>query len=170
MEGWSVFLFLTWIMAGGGTIETRTVRNVDLQRYMGTWYEIARFDHRFERNLVGVTAHYSLKENGKIRVVNSGHKWNLKNKMKEIRGKAFVPDLADPGKLRVSFFPLIYSDYYILELEPERYDWALVGSSTDKYLWILSRTPHLEPETLSKILTKARGRGYNINKLIFVPQ
>ncbi|MFW5757035.1 MAG: lipocalin family protein, partial [Tangfeifania sp.] len=115
-----------------------TVQELDLKRYMGKWYEIARFDHRFERNLVGVTATYSLRDDGKIKVVNAGYKNNLDGKYKETVGKAKQPNPEEPGKLKVSFFLFFYADYYILELDAE-YQWALIGSSSDKYLWILSR-------------------------------
>ena len=169
MEGWSVILLLSWLMTGTG-LDTHTVKQVDLQRYMGTWYEIARLDHSFERGLVGVTAEYTLKDNGKIRVVNRGYKGRLTGKLKTAKGKAYVPDSSDPGKLRVSFFPFIYSDYYILELEPENYEWVLVGSSSKRYLWILSRSSRPDPETLARILTKVRSRGYDPSALIFPEQ
>lgn len=169
MEGWSIILLLSWVMAGTG-IDNHTVKKVELERYMGVWYEIARFDHRFERGLVGPTAEYSLKSNGKIRVVNRGYKEKLTGKLKTARAKAYIPDLSDPGKLRVSFFPFIYSDYYILELDSVHYDWVLVGSSSPDYLWILSRKPCPSAEVLSHILTKARARGYNVNNLFFPEQ
>lgn len=169
MESWNFILLLTWFMTGT-ELNISTVKNVDLQRYTGKWYEIARFDHRFERGLVGCTAEYTLLDGGKIKVVNSGYKNKLTGKFKAARGRAFVPDMSDPGKLRVSFFPFVYADYYILELEQEYYDWALVGSSSPHYLWILSRNPRPEPETLARILTKARARGYNVNALIFPEQ
>ena len=107
---------------------------------MGKWYEFARFNHRFDRGMDGVTAQYSLREDGKIKVLNRGWKkgaWHL------IKGKAKLPDKSQPGKLRVSFFPFIYSDYYVMELDEEHYSYAIVGSSSDKYLWILSRTKEL---------------------------
>ncbi len=169
MEGWNVILLLSWFMTGS-EIDTRTVKEVDLNRYVGVWYEIARMDHRFERGLVGATAEYTLKPNGKIRVVNRGYKEKLSGKLKTAKAKAYLPDPAVPGKLRVSFFPFIYSDYYILELEPEHYEWVLVGSSSPRFLWILSRTPRLPEETISRILTRARARGYNVNALMFPEQ
>lgn len=146
-----------------------TVKELDLERYMGKWYEIARFDHRFERNLVGVTATYSLRDDGKIKVVNAGYKNSLDGKFKEAVGKAKQPNPEEPGKLKVAFFLFFYADYYILELD-ENYKWALIGSSSDKYLWILSRTPQLDQDTLDHILGKAKERGYDTNRLIWVPQ
>lgn len=146
-----------------------TVDKLDLERYMGKWYEIARFDHRFERNLVGVTATYSIRDDGKIKVVNAGYKNSLDGKYKETVGKAKQPNPDEPGKLKVSFFLFFYADYYILELD-EEYQWALIGSSSDKYLWILSRTPQLDQDTLDHILGKAKERGYDTNRLIWVLQ
>ncbi|EHP46005.1 lipocalin family protein [Odoribacter laneus] len=148
-------------------IDNRTVARLDLKRYMGKWYEIARFNHRFERGMDGVTAEYSLQEDGKIKVLNRGWKkgaWHL------IKGKAKLPDKSQPGKLRVSFFPFIYSDYYVMELDEEHYSYAIVGSSSDKYLWILSRTKELSGNLLTDLLTRIRERGYDTEKLIFVIQ
>lgn len=148
-------------------INKSTVRQVDLDRYLGRWYEIARFDHRFERGLECVTAEYSMREDGKIRVVNRGVKVGMPTYVKEAVGKAKIPDCSQPGKLRVSFFWLFYSDYYILELEPVNYGWVLIGSSSPGYLWILSRTPRLEQRTVLHILSLAALRGYDINKLLY---
>ncbi len=122
-------------------MDKTTVKQLDLERYLGTWYEIARFDHRFERGLVGVTANYSLRDDGKIKVVNEGYKKTLDGKHDVAVGKAKTTD--DPGRLKVSFFWIFYADYLVLELG-ENYQWALIGSTSDKYLWILSRTPILD--------------------------
>lgn len=152
------------------TLDTSTIKKLDLDRYLGTWYEIARFDHSFERGLVGVTATYSYRDDGKIKVVNAGYKNSLDGLYNEAEGKAKQPrPQNEPGKLKVSFFWFFYADYFILELD-ENYQWALIGSSSEKYLWILSRTPQLEQETLDHILKKAKERGYNTDKLIWVEQ
>ena len=150
-------------------IDTSTVRNVDIKRYMGKWYEIARYPHSFEKGLTGVTATYKLLSNGRIEVTNSGYKNTLDGKLKTAKGKAKIPDQNDPAKLKVSFFLFFYGDYYILELDPD-YQWVLIGSSSDKYLWILSRTPSLDPVIYNSLLENAKNRGYDINKLIKVPQ
>lgn len=151
------------------TIDKTTVRNLDLKRFMGKWYEIARFNHRFEKGLQGVTAEYSFRQDGKIEVKNCGHKHRLNGEATCSIGKAKLPKDGQPGKLRVAFFLFFYSDYNILELEPN-YEWALIGSSTDKYLWILSRTPHLAPDTLNHILALAQTRGYDTTNLIYPHQ
>jgi lipocalin len=103
---------------------------------MGKWYEIARFENRFERNLTRVTAEYTLLSGNKIRVVNSGY---LNGELNVSEGKAYVPDPDTPGKLKVAFFLWFYSDYYILELDEVNYNYVLIGSSKNNYLWILSR-------------------------------
>lgn len=170
-----VFLiaFLFFIITGGcqtqksEVMNTTTVKELDLQRYLGTWYEIARFDHRFERDLAGVTATYSMREDGKIRVLNQGYKNTLDGKLSVAEGKAKLTD--EPGKLKVSFFWIFYADYFVMELD-ENYQWALIGSKSDKYLWILSRTPKLEEPVKNYILDKARNRGYDTSKLIWVEQ
>lgn len=136
----------------------------ELSRYLGKWYEVARFDHKFERNLTHCTAEYTLKEEGKIKVLNRGMK---DGKWDTAEGKAKTT--STPGLLRVSFFGPFYSDYRILLLAPD-YTYALVGSGSSNYLWILSRTPELSPIDRDKILLEAQTRGYDINNLIWVNQ
>ena len=165
--------FLLVIITGGcqtkisGEMDNSTIKELDLQRYLGTWYEIARFDHRFERGLQGVTATYSLREDGKIKVLNQGFKNGLNGELSVAEGKAKLTD--EPGKLKVSFFWIFYADYFVMELD-ENYQWALIGSKSDKYLWILSRTPKLEDNVKNLILQKAEKRGYDTSKLIWVEQ
>jgi len=151
-------------------IDKTVVKELDLQKYLGKWYEIARYNHKFERGLVGVTATYSIRDDGKIKVLNSGYKKSLDGKFSQATGKAFVPDPEkEPAKLKVSFFWNFYGDYFVLELDKD-YQWALVGSSLDKYLWILSRTPQLDEDLFNKLLDKIKSRGYDISKLIIVEQ
>ena len=151
-------------------IDKTVVKEVDLQKYLGTWYEIARYNHRFERGLVGVTANYSMREDGKIKVLNSGYKKRLDGRFKQAEGKAYLPDSElDPAKLKVSFFWNFYGDYFVLDLD-ENYQWAIVGSSSDKYLWMLSRTPQLDKELYNELLDKIKLRGYDISQLIKVEQ
>lgn len=165
----SVPLFTACAQPEKRSVNTETVKELNLNRYMGKWYEIARFDHPFERGLVGCTAEYTLMPDGKIQVLNSGYKGSFSGKYKTARGKAKLPDPAEPGRLKVSFFLWFYGDYYVLELDKE-YNYVLIGSSSDKYLWILSRTPRLPKETLDMLLAKARERGYDTSKLIWVEQ
>ena len=148
-------------------MDVSTVNELDLQKYLGTWYEIARYNHKFERGLQGVTATYSMRNDGKIKVLNQGYKNSLEGELSRAVGKAKLTD--EPGKLKVSFFWIFYADYFVLELE-ENYQWALIGSKSDKYLWILSRTTQLEEKVKTDILNRAKKRGYDTSKLIWVDQ
>ncbi len=163
-------LLLNACSANKNTRQMKTVKNVSIEKYMGTWYEIARYPHRFEKDLVGVTATYELKENGKIKVINKGYQDSLNGKLKVAKGKAKIPNPNDPGKLKVAFFLFFYADYYILELDTVNYQYALIGSSSPNYLWILSRTPEMKEETYQMLLEKAKERGYDLSKLQKVPQ
>lgn len=137
---------------------------LELDRYLGDWYEIARFDHVFERGLSHSKAGYTLREDGKVQVLNSGIKAGAP---KEARGKAKLTP--DPRVLRVSFFGPFYGDYRIMLLD-EDYQWVLVGGSSDKFLWILARTSQISDEVRETILAEATRRGYDVSKLIWVEQ
>jgi apolipoprotein D and lipocalin family protein len=143
------------------------VTNFDLNRYLGKWYELARMPASFEKNLTNVTATYSLKDNGKVKVQNEGtDSKSLKGKM--AIGKAKTATSKDIGYLKVSFFGPFYADYIVIDLDKE-YQYAMVASST-KYLWILSRKPKLEKEIMDKLIEKAKSLGFQIEKLYFTPQ
>ena len=150
-------------------IDKQTVNGLNIEKYLGKWYEIARFDHRFERGLQGVTATYYMREDGKIKVVNSGFKGSINGPKSEAIGKAKIPNADDNAKLKVSFFWFFYGDYFVLELDKD-YKWAVVGSSSDNYLWILSRTPQIEDSLYNDILAKLKFRGYDTSKLIKIEQ
>jgi len=171
------FIVLFWlILVSIGCISNKkminnsTVEKLEIDKFTGTWYEIARYDHRFEQELVGVTATYSKLENGKLQVLNKGHKNSLDNAEKNIIGKAKIPDLNKPGNLKVSFFWFFYADYLVMELDDLNYQWAVIGSSSPNYLWILNRTPFMDDKLYSDILEKIKNRGYDTDKLILVPQ
>lgn len=151
-------------------IDNSVVKELDVQKYLGTWYEIARYDHSFERGLVGVTATYSMRDDGKIKVLNSGYRNNLDGKFSQAVGKAKIPDpIYAPAKLKVSFFLFFYGDYFVMELD-KHYQWAVIGSSSDKYLWILSRNPVMENELYTDLLNRLEKRGYDVLSLIKVEQ
>lgn len=159
----AAFLFPVASTAQNGLIDP----SFEISRYLGTWYEIAMFDHSFERGMDNVTAEYILRDDGKIAVFNSGWK---NGKMKVTEGKAKQTDpIFDPAALKVSFFLFFYSDYNILMLDDD-YQVSLVGSDSPDYLWILSRTPILNDEVLDMILAEAELRGYDTTKLIWVNQ
>ena len=138
------------------------ISNLVLDKYLGKWYEIARIDNRFERGISNAVAEYSLNSDGTIKVVNSGV--DIKTgRLKRAVGKAKATLIS--GLLRVSFFWIFYSDR-VLALD-ENYKWALVGGSSSKYLWILSRTPILPEEELMLVLSEASRRGYDTDRLIY---
>lgn len=145
-------------------VDNSTVKSVDLNRYLGNWYEIARFDHSFERGIEYAMAHYTMRDDGKIDVLNTGIK---DGRAEDAKGIAKTTN--QPGLLRVSFFGPFFSDYRIMMLD-ENYQYVLVGGSTNRFLWILSRTPQLDEATLSLILAEAEHRGYDTTRLLWVKQ
>ncbi len=162
----AAFMFPGLMLAQSGRIQ-EAIPEFKLKRYLGKWFEIARFDHSFERGLTNVTAQYSMREDGKVKVVNTGWK---NGKVKVAEGKARQPDpLKDPSFLEVSFFLFFYSDYNILLID-EDYQYALVGSSSPKYLWILARRPYIPDEVKEAMLAEAVRLGYDTSKLIWVDQ
>lgn len=150
-------------------IDKTTVAELDLNRYMGEWFEIARYDHRFERGLVGCRAFYTMMDNGMVQVINTGYEDDFDGDFHESIGKARRPDPNQPGKLEVAFFWNFYADYWVLELAPD-YSYSVVGSKRDNYLWILSRSPMMDPSTLDGILFRLELRGYDTDKLVWVDQ
>lgn len=169
-----VFIFAFGLLVSSSNAQNRmidktVVKELDIDRYLGTWYELARYDHRFEQGLVGVTASYSFRDDGKLKVVNTGYKGTIDGEKSEAIGKAKIPDPAIPSKLKVSFFWIFYGDYFVLELD-KNYQWAIIGSSSDNYLWILSRSPQIDDTLYQELLNKLTRRGYDVNKLIKVKQ
>jgi apolipoprotein D and lipocalin family protein len=142
----------------------QTVDKVDLERYLGRWYEIASYPMYFQRGCTATTADYSLREDGKIQVINSCRKKTLDGKLKQAKGKAKVVDEATNAKLKVSFFGPFWGDYWIIDLDPE-YRWAVVGGPKRKYLWILSRTPEMDQAVYEEIVARLPGMGYDPAKL-----
>lgn len=151
-------------------VPLQTVPEVDIQKYLGRWYEIARFQHPFEKSIVGATAEYSLRNDGRIQVVNSGFKKSLDGRYTRARAVAWVPDTSRPGALKVRFFGLFAADYLIFGLDAQDYSWALVGSNTRDYLWFLARTPEISEELFSRMKDIARAQGYDLSGLYKVPQ
>jgi lipocalin len=146
------------------TVDLTPVNDVHLARYLGTWYEIARFDHWFERDMTHAKASYKMREEGHISVTNTGLK-NGKEKM----ATAIAKTTATPGLLRVSFFRPFYGDYRILWLDSD-YQHALIGGDNADYLWLLAREPKLSDAMREALLTEAKRRGYDTTRLIWVNQ
>lgn len=160
----SVIVMACTVGARSAAVDSTPTSDFSLKDFMGRWYEIARFDHSFERDMEYVTADYTLLDDGTVEVVNSGMRGS---ELRTAHGRARTTDT--PGRLRVSFFWIFYSDYNILAMGEDG-GWALVGSRSPHYLWILSRTPHLARGVLDAILEEAASRGYDTSKLIYVEQ
>jgi len=166
-----IFIVLLLVFAGciGIPENIEPVDNFNLEKYLGKWYEIARLDHSFERGLTRVSAEYSLRPDGGVKVINRGYSAE-KNKWKEAQGKAYLVKRPDQGYLKVSFFGPFYGSYIIFELDHENYQYALVCGPDKSYLWILARTPVLEENILNNLVAKAEEEGFNTSELIFVDQ
>jgi apolipoprotein D and lipocalin family protein len=137
------------------------------ERYLGTWYEIARLDHGFERGMSRVTAEYRRRDDGGIDVINRG--WLAGSQTwKEARGKAYFVDGPDKGYLKVSFFGPFYGSYVVVELDAEGYRYALVAGPDRSYLWLLARSPALDAATRDRLVARAAALGFNTSALIFV--
>lgn len=145
----------------------KPVQGFEIEKYLGTWYEIARLDHSFERGLSNVTAQYSLRDDGGVRVVNRGFKAS-EGKWDEAEGKAYFVDDKTQGMLKVSFFGPFYGAYNVIALDRQDYQWSLVVGPDTSYMWILSRTPVLEKAIVDQLLAEAKSLGFNTDDLIFV--
>lgn len=143
------------------------VSEVDIKRYSGVWYEIARLPNPFEKNLKCITATYTLRDDGKITVVNQGHKITEPEKISSSKGVAWIPDKKAPGKLKVQFFWPFSGDYWIIELDRD-YKYVLVGDPSFKYLWILAREKKIDGSIYKMLLTRAAKEGFDIKPIILV--
>ena len=154
------------------TAPLKVVDNVDVQKYMGLWYEIATITMWFQKDCAGGTnANYELRDDGTVKVVNSCY--TAENKLKQSTGRAWLVDASTKAKLKVSFLPgglkLAGGDYWIIDLGPN-YEYAVVGHPTRKYGWILSRTKELPEDTLKGIITRLEAQGYDFSKFTMTNQ
>jgi apolipoprotein D and lipocalin family protein len=161
-------LFLSARPVSSASLKYEPVSGFHLDSYLGKWYEIARLPFSYEKGLINVTATYSLRKDGKVKVVNEGYRNTKDGKHKVAAGKAKLGGSPDQGYFRVSFFGPFYGDYIILELDPE-YNYAMVASSP-KYLWILSRKPQMDKATLDTLIEKANKLGFDTSRLYYTPQ
>jgi len=163
-----LFLLLPFLFVGCSNHypPLKTVEKVDLNSYLGTWYEIARYEHFFEKGCLDVNATYTLREDNKIKVLNS---CKLEDgELKEAEGVAYATD-ESYSKLKVSFFRPFYGDYQILLLD-ENYKYAVIGEPSREYFWILSRTKKLDEKIVQRVLKEMPKLGYNPSLLIWTPQ
>lgn len=148
-----------------------TVDHVDLNKYQGLWYEIARFDQKFQKGCTAVTAEYKIIKDHKISVLNKCRLNTINGKLKQAKGKAWVVDKTTNAKLKVQFFlsfirlGFLSGDYWIIDLD-DNYEHVMIGAPNRKYLWILARRPFVSEETLSQLKNKAERLGFDTNKLL----
>jgi apolipoprotein D and lipocalin family protein len=145
------------------------VSSVDLNRYKGLWYEIARLPNFFERKLKCTSATYTLRNDGRITVLNKGNYSTDPQKSTSSQGIAWVPDKNSPAKLKVQFFWPFSGDYWIMDLDKD-YRYVLVGDPATKYLWILAREKKMEESIYRMLLQKAVDNGYDVKSIIKVQQ
>ena len=145
------------------------VSNFELNRYLGTWYEIYRLDHSFERGLEQVTATYSMRDDGGVRVLNRGFS-SATNTWEEAEGRAYFVEDASTGYLKVSFFGPFFGSYVIFSLDQDDYGYAFVSGPDTSYLWLLSRTPEVSDAVLTRFKNEAAGFGFPVDELILVNQ
>ncbi|MCG6939336.1 MAG: lipocalin family protein [Gammaproteobacteria bacterium] len=143
------------------------VKGFELHRYLGTWYEIARLDHSFERGLDDITAEYSLRDDGGVKVINRGFS-REDNEWQQAEGKAWFVKDADTGYLKVSFFGPFYGSYIIFELDKKNYQYAFISGPDTSYLWLLARTPRVDNKITEQFVKQARQLGFDTSKLIYV--
>jgi apolipoprotein D and lipocalin family protein len=145
------------------------VEQLDTSRYLGTWYEVARLDHSFERGLSNVTADYSMREDGGLRVINRGYSAE-EGDWQQAEGRAYRIEEDQPGHLKVSFFGPFFGSYVVFELDSADYQYAFVAGNTTNYLWLLARTPTISDELKTQFLQRAESLGFAVEDLIFVDQ
>lgn len=143
------------------------VNEFDIQRYLGTWYEIARLDHSFERGLDNISAEYTLRDDGGVQVINKGFS-KAEEKWSRAEGRAYFVGREDVGHLKVSFFGPFYGTYAIFELDKEDYQHAFISGPDTSYLWLLSRTPTVDKGLIKQFINKSKSLGFNTDELIFV--
>lgn len=164
-----VFMTAVFMLSGcmGVPEGVEPIRGFELERYLGTWHEIARLDHSFERGLTEVSAEYSLRDDGGVKVVNSG--FNAASGQREsAEGKAYFVDSPDVGRLKVSFFGPFYGAYNIIALDKARYSYVMIAGNSTDYLWILARSPMLEPAVLQDLVRQAQALGFPTQDLIYL--
>lgn len=163
-----VMLTLSLLVGGCASLPdgVTPIQNFNLERYLGTWYEIARLDHSFERGLTDVTATYTRRDDGGIKVLNRGYDPD-KNKWKQATGKAYFVDTPDKGFLKVSFFGPFYGAYVIFWLD-KNYQYAFVSGPDRDYLWLLARSPQVPKEIIEKFHQKANALRFDLTKLVMV--
>jgi apolipoprotein D and lipocalin family protein len=159
----TVFLLFLYSCGAKNDVNSQPIDNFEVDKYLGTWYEIARTDNRFERNCTNVAANYSLREDGGISVIN---KCFVNAKEKVVTGRAYFKEKQNIGALKVTFFWPFYGKYNIVYLD-ENYQYAIVDGGKKEYLWILSRTKTLDNQTIQMLHEKIKASGFDVETLIY---
>lgn len=167
MKAYYLLLIVILMACKSQKLELTTISELNLNAYTGTWYEIARLPNSFEKGLKCITANYSLNPDGTIRVLNSGQSIDSPKKQSNAVGKAKMVNPDEPGKLKVSFQWPFYGKYWILQLDKD-YQYAIVGTPSGKYLWILCRTSTMDQTILDSLIANCKSYGFNTDNLIFV--
>jgi len=166
-----VILALTLLITGCKTYEkpekVTPVENFKLSEYLGTWYEIVRLEHRFEKGMEAITATYSMREDAGVKVLNKGFR-TKEQEWNEAEGKAYFVGNTDEGFLKVSFFGPFYGSYIIMDTDYETY--TMISGPDLSYFWILARTPTLDQKVLESLLAKAKDAGFDTSVLIYPDQ
>jgi apolipoprotein D and lipocalin family protein len=167
----SITLALTFLLTGCKTYvkpeKVTPVENFKLSAYLGTWYEVARLEHRFEKGMEAITATYSMKEDGGVKVLNKGYK-TAEKEWNTAEGKAYFVGDTDKGFLKVSFFGPFYGSYIVMDTDYKTY--TMISGPDLSYFWILSRTPTLDKTTLDRLLAKAKEAGFDTSVFIYPDQ
>lgn len=167
-----IVVALVLIMPSGGFVKgpvgnasvPEPAQSVDLTKYVGRWYEIARYEARFQKNCEAVTADYTANQDGTIKVINTCHQDSVDGKIRTAEAVAKIVAGSNNAKLKVSFFRPFYGDYWVLD-HAKDYSWSIVGEPSGRYLWLLFRTPHPTPKALSLVELRAKDMGYDLNLL-----
>ncbi|MFI3188849.1 lipocalin [Crenothrix sp. D3] len=164
-----LFIILLMLLSGCVSMpeNVRPVNNFKVEKYLGKWYEIARLDHSFERGLTRITADYSMRSDGGLKIINRGYSAS-ENKWQEAEGKAYFVGDPSLAYLKVSFFGPFYGAYIVFELDHENYQYSLVSGPDKSYFWILAREPKIREDIKQVLIAKAASLGFDTKKLIFV--
>lgn len=162
-------VFLTVSISGARDSDIEVVKNIDLDRYSGTWYEIARLPNKHQKEMVEVTTVMKKGRNGKFEMITTGYKGSRGGKRATVKGDVEIPDQQNTGDLKVKVF-LFSVDYKIIDIDQEGYQYALVTSEGGKFLWIFSRSPVMDPRDYNKMMTSAQDKGFDVAQMERVSQ
>ena len=171
LEKLTLATFLTVLLASCTSVPegVKPITGFNLDKYLGQWYELARYDHSFEEGLSNVTATYSMRDDDGVKVINRGYSEEA-GEWEEAEGTAYFVDEPTTAHLKVSFFGPFYASYIVMKLDKENYQYALVTGPDREYLWLLARTKTLPDATIAELMTFAENAGYDTDKLIWVDQ